>query len=227
MNHLHEDRPWPFARGSEQTLGLLGLALAALFAMHNWRPSTASRLLLILASALGSLILYFFRDPNREAIEAPGLVVSAADGQVVEIAREYEDTYLRRGAIRISVFLSILDVHVQRVPVSGTVRSVEHKSGKFLQAFRPEASTANEHMAMLIETDDGPILVKQIAGILARRCVNYATPGTTVRAGQRFGLIRFGSRVDLFLPPSAEVLVAVGDKVKGAVTPVARLDTGK
>jgi phosphatidylserine decarboxylase len=172
---------------------------------------------------LWTLILYFFRDPQRIPGQEPGVLLSAADGEVVEIAREQETAYLGRDMIRISVFLSIFDVHVQRAPIDGTVSFVHHQPGRFLQAFRPEASTANEHIATLFQTEYGPVLVKQIAGILARRCVNYLRPGQSVRAGQRFGLIRFGSRVDLFVAPGAEILVNVGDRVAGAVTPIAHL----
>jgi phosphatidylserine decarboxylase len=100
---------------------------------------------------------------------------------------------------------------------------VQHHPGKFLQAFRPEASDVNEYIAMMIEGEYGRLLIKQIAGILARRCVNKMQPGDTIRAGQRFGLIKFGSRLDLFLPPSAQLLIAVGDKVYGGLTPIARL----
>lgn len=223
MEAYSKDRLWPLAKGSGSTLTVVGGVLVAIVTLHKSRPSTFTRVLLALASALSLLILYFFRDPQRHPIEKQGVVVSAADGEVVEIAGEQEQAYLSRDTTRISVFLSIMDVHVQRVPISGTVRSVTHRPGKFLQAFRPEASTENEHIAMVIETPYGPILVKQIAGILARRCVNYAEAGDVLHSGQRFGLIRFGSRVDLFLPPEAEILVKVGDKVTGGVTAMARL----
>ena len=223
METYRNDSRWPIAKGAEPTIALVSALLAAIFALHFRRPNHVTRLLAALGTIFSLLILYFFRDPNRESFEVPGLVVSAGDGEVLEITREREDTYLHRDMIRISVFLSIFDVHVQRIPVSGNVVAVEHRPGKFLQAFRPEASTANEHIAMLIESDDGPVLVKQIAGILARRCVNDARPGDRVRSGQRFGMIKFGSRVDLFIVPHAELLVAVGDKVAGGITPMARL----
>lgn len=223
MEAYSKDRLWPLAKGSGSTLTIVGAVFAAIVTLHKFRPSILTRVLLALASALSLLILYFFRDPPRNPVEREGVVVSAADGEVVEIAREREQVYLKRDTIRISVFLSIMDVHVQRVPISGTVRSVTHRPGKFLQAFRPEASTENEHIAMLIETPYGAVLVKQIAGILARRCVNYARTGDELRSGQRFGLIRFGSRVDLFLPPEAEILVNVGDKVTGGLTTMARM----
>lgn len=214
---------WPFAEGGETTIGLVSLIASACVALAAWRPNIATRLLAVAALAVWLLILYFFRDPERQTVDEPGLVVSAGDGEVVEIVDEREGVYLHREATRISVFLSIFDVHVQRIPISGKVTTVEHHNGKFLQAFRPEASMVNEHIAMVIESEYGSVLVKQIAGIMARRCVNRAETGQMVHVGRRFGVIKFGSRVDLFVPPRAEILVAIGDKVTGGVTPIARL----
>ena len=149
--------------------------------------------------------------------------MSPCDGRVVEIVREREDHYLQREALRISTFLSVLNVHVQRAPLAGTVEVVEHQPGRFLQAFKAEASSVNEHIGTVMATESGTILVKQIAGILARRCVNYTEPGQTLLMGERLGLIRFGSRVDLFLPCDAEILVSLGDRIHGGITPVAQL----
>jgi len=223
MKQYGADRTWPFAEGGGPTLAVVSLLWGATVALWRARPNLFSRLLAAASTGVWLLILYFFRDPNRRPVTAPGLVVSAGDGEVVAIAKEQEEEFLRCQAQRISVFLSILDVHVQRAPIAGTVTMVEHRPGKFLQAFRPEASTENEFVAMTIKTPYGDVLVKQIAGIMARRCVNYARPGQRVATGQRFGLIRFGSRVDIFLPPGAEILAAVGDHVRGGVTPIARL----
>lgn len=223
MQHDLKETRWPFAQGGEATIALVLALLAALLALQQWRSNIVTRSLAAVGIALSGLILYFFRDPNRQVASMPGLVLSAADGEVVEIAFEREETYLQREMVRISVFLSIFDVHVQRAPISGNVVSVVHRPGRFLQAFRPEASTENEHIAMVVESEYGTVLVKQIAGILARRCVNRAQPGDQLQGGQRFGLIKFGSRVDLFLPPDATILVANGDKVTGGITPVARL----
>lgn len=224
MEQYGRDRLWPFAQGGGPTITLFS-ALWAL-ALLNWRASRVRGAAFLLAgmTALWLTLLYFFRDPNRPLVGEPGLVMSAADGKVVAIAREQEPVYLQQEMLRISTFLDITDVHVQRIPIGGIVRRIVARPGKFLQAFRPEASTENESIAMEIETPYGPVLVKQIAGIMARRCVNYAMPGQQVNTGERFGLIRFGSRVDLFLPPHAEPLVAEGDRVYGAMTPVARLE---
>lgn len=226
MKEYGKDSNWPFAQGGGSTIGLVSALLITFLSLWRIRPSFVTRALAAIATVVWALILYFFRDPNRTGPDEPGLVVSAGDGEVVAIVAEREEEYLQQEMVRISIFLSILDVHVQRVPIAGTVRRVEHRPGKFLQAFRPEASTENEYIAMIIDTEYGPVLVKQIAGIMARRCVNHMQPGDSVKTGQRFGLIKFGSRVDLFLPPSSEILVTIGDKVYGGLTPVARLQNG-
>jgi phosphatidylserine decarboxylase len=223
MKAYGSDRAWPIAEGGETTIGAVTALWLTALLLRRWRRNIVTRGIAAAGSLLWVLILYFFRDPPRATVNQPGLVVSAGDGEVVAITREWEETHLNRESIRISIFLSIFDVHVQRFPVSGTITRVQHVSGKFLQAFRPEASTQNEHIAMVIETEYGPVLVKQIAGILARRCVNHARVGEQARAGDRFGLIKFGSRVDLFLPASADPLLAIGSKVKGGVTPIAHL----
>lgn len=223
MRKFGADRRWPFAEGSGATIGLFTAILATAVFLWFRFTTVATGLFLILSTLLWLLMLYFFRDPNRAIAPAPGVVVGPGDGEVVVIAREQEGRYLQSERIRISMFLNITDVHVQRVPLGGTVTMVDHQPGKFLQAFRPEASEVNEFIAMCIETPYGPILLKQIAGILARRCVNWARPQDEVATGQRFGLIKFGSRLDLFLPPDATLLVAVGDRIVGGQTAVARL----
>jgi phosphatidylserine decarboxylase len=169
------------------------------------------------------MILYFFRDPDREVIDRQGLVVGPCDGKVVSIDRLKEDRYLNEEVIRISIFLSLFDVHVQRSPLAGEITLVDRQPGKFLQAFRPEASDVNEYIAMRLKTPYGVLLVKQIAGILARRCINFAKIGDKLRTGERFGHIKFGSRVDLYVPLSAEVKINIGDKVRGGLTSIAQL----
>ena len=224
MTQYGKDRTWPFAQGGGGTIAFFTILLAA--AVFLWVQFTnwAAGLFLLLATFLWLLILYFFRDPNRTVEAKPGLVLGPGDGEVVEIKTEAETRFLQTETIRLSIFLDITDVHVQRVPLAGKVALVQHQPGKFLQAFRPEASEANEFIAMVTESEGyGRILTKQIAGILARRCVNYLKPGDAVQTGQRFGLIRFSSRVDLFLPLTAEMLVKVGDKVAGGITPIAQL----
>lgn len=224
MTQYGKDRAWPFAEGGGGTIAfftiLWGTAVFLWIQSTNWPAG----LFLLLATFLWLLILYFFRDPNRQIAAKPGLVVGPGDGEVVEITPMTEDRFLQAETIRLSMFLDITDVHVQRVPLAGKVVLVEHQPGKFLQAFRPEASEVNEFIAMVTDSGEyGRILTKQIAGILARRCLNYLKPGEAVETGQRLGLIRFSSRVDLFLPPTAEMLVKVGDKITGGITPIAQL----
>jgi phosphatidylserine decarboxylase len=222
MNHYSG---WPFATGSGGNL-LVATGLWVITAVFYFLTRhKALRPLLLLLTPLWLIILYFFRDPERHTLQDGRVVVSPGDGEVVEITPLYEDKYLQADTVRISIFLSLFDVHVQRFPVSGIIDTIEHVPGKYLQAFRPEASDVNEYMATVIETTHGRVLLKQIAGILARRCVHYHTPGTVVNAGERLGLIRFGSRLDLFLPADTAVTVQVGDKVYGGLTPLARWTT--
>ena len=157
--------------------------------------------------------LGFFRDPERTPPDLPGAVLAPADGRVMAIA-EVSDPWVGR-AVRVSIFLSPLDVHVNRAPVGGLVKNVEHVAGRFLAAYRPEASEQNERCTVSLEGETVRVAAKQIAGVLARRIVCRVRPGDTLRAGQRFGLIRFGSRTDLIVPRETAVWVAVGDRVRG------------
>jgi phosphatidylserine decarboxylase len=214
---------WKFKRTKEPVLlastFLLAAALVGVFIYGHWLMVV----LFILFLSVWGVVLYFFRDPSRNVVDEPGLVVGPCDGKVVSIEKIFEPKYLGKETIRISMFLSLFDVHVQRAPLAGTVLAVDHQPGKFLQAFKPEASEVNEYIAMQLGTPYGTILVKQIAGILARRCMNYAQSGDEIETGQRYGHIKFGSRVDLFLPSEAEILVQVGDKIFGGLTPMAQL----
>lgn len=218
-----KDSLWPFAEGGGITILIFSIVQIGAILIWVRRSNLAAGFFLFFSTFLWLLILYFFRDPNRKVVNKPGCVISPGDGQVVEIVREHEKRYLKNEVIRISIFLGITNVHIQRVPLSGEVTVVQHQPGKFLQAFRPEASDVNENIAMVIVGEYGRILIKQIAGILARRCVNRMQPGDKVITGQRFGLIKFGSRLDLYLPADAKLLVAVGDKVYGGLTPIAQL----
>ena len=173
--------------------------------------------LLWLAGVSGLLLLFvlnFFRDPERSIPNEEGVIVSPGDGKVVEIIEE-KDALLDEPYRRISIFLNIFNVHVQRIPVGGKIEQIKYNKGKFLNAASHKASLDNEQNAMIIHTGKEKVLVKQIAGLIARRIVCWAKEGDNYSLGQRFGLIRFGSRVDLFLPLSAEVKVSLGDHVSG------------
>jgi phosphatidylserine decarboxylase len=170
-----------------------------------------------LAGVTGLLLLFvlnFFRDPERTIPNEAGVIISPGDGKVVEIIEE-KDTLLDEPYRRISIFLNVFNVHVQRTPVAGRIERVQYNKGKFLNAASHKASLDNEQNSMIIHTGKEKVLVKQIAGLIARRIVCWAKEGDNYSLGQRFGLIRFGSRVDLFLPLSAEVKVSLGDHVAG------------
>ena len=176
--------------------------------------------LIWLAGVTGLLLLFvlnFFRDPERAIPNEEGVIVSPGDGKVVEIIEE-KDALLDEPYRRISIFLNVFNVHVQRTPVGGRIERVQYNTGKFLNAASHKASLDNEQNSMIIHTGKEKVLVKQIAGLIARRIVCWAKEGDNYSLGQRFGLIRFGSRVDLFLPLSAEVKVSLGDHVTGGST---------
>ncbi len=193
---------WPF-------IIPLAIITGLLFAF-GWKNTAIVSLVLTL------FVLFFFRDPERTIPEGKGVVVSPADGKVIVIKDVFEPTYLKRDVKQISIFLSVFNVHVNRSPIEGTVEEVKYNPGKFLAAWDDKASLDNEQTAMVINTGAQKVLVKQIAGLIARRIVCYAKPGDAIKTGERYGLIRFGSRVDLFLPKDADLKVKVGDRIKGA-----------
>jgi phosphatidylserine decarboxylase len=193
---------WPF-------IVPLAVVTALLFAL-GWKNTGVVALVLTL------FVLFFFRDPERTVPEAKGVVVSPADGKVIVVKDVFEPTYLKQDVKQISIFLSVFNVHVNRSPIAGTVELVKYNPGKFHVASVDKASLDNEQTAMVIADGKNKVLVKQIAGLIARRIVCYAKPGDPIAVGERYGLIRFGSRVDIFLPRTAELRVKVGDRVKGA-----------
>lgn len=172
-------------------------------------------------------VIAFFRDPTRRRRFAPGEMCSAADGTVTEITNLDHYAPLGGPAIRIGAFLSIFNVHINRAPCAGRVRSVEYRRGEFLDARHRESGYRNESNAVLLEPAEGipgPIEIRQVAGFVARRIVCHAKPGERLGIGERFGLIKFGSRTEIVIPrvPSTEVLVSVGDRIRAGVTVVAR-----
>jgi phosphatidylserine decarboxylase len=174
---------------------------------------------------LGLLILftaYFFRDPLRDVPEDPLAIVAAADGTVTAIDEVEEAPYNQGKRRRISVFLSVFNVHINRTPYEGTIRRIEHTPGQFLDVRIPKSALLNERQDWLLETTRGPLVVRQIAGLIARRIVAWSKVGDEVPKGFRFGMIRFGSRTEIFLPTECTVTVKVGDHVQGGSTIVAR-----
>jgi len=161
-------------------------------------------------------IAYFFRNPKREIPNLQNIVLSPADGRVIHVGECEEDRFLKEKALKVSIFMSLFDVHLNRAPVSGKVLERNYLPGQFLVASVEKSSLLNEQNAMILETEDRfKILLIQIAGFVARRIVCYAKAGDLLRKGEIFGLIRFGSRVDLYLPPEVKPIVRVGQHVKG------------
>ena len=193
-------------------------------------PAVAGVCILALAGWWGAAVVLaipaiafagFFRDPDRVAPHVAGGLLAPADGKVMGIA-EVEDPWVGP-ALRVSIFLSPFDVHINRAPIAGVVRDVERVSGRFLAAYRSEASEENERCTVALEGDSARVAVRQIAGVLARRIVCRVRRGDKLEAGERFGLIRFGSRTDLIVPRSADVRVEVGARVRGGESVMAVL----
>lgn len=174
---------------------------------------------------IGCLILLFFRDPNRAIRAADNEIVSPADGRVFEIEVLESTSYYDGPCKRVCVFLSILNVHINRTPFDGTVRRVQYEPGAFMNALRAESSVKNESNTIWLETPLGPMTVRQITGAIARRIICRVGEGDRLETGERFGMIRFGSRTEVYLPCEADLCVTIGAKVKGGVTVVARFPT--
>lgn len=176
---------------------------------------------------LSVFVVQFFRDPAREGSTAANAVLSPADGRIVVIA-EVDDPYAERRALKISVFMNVFNVHSNRSPVDGTVQKVKYFPGKFFNASLDKASLENERNAMVIRTSQGHIVTAvQVAGLVAKRILCYAKVGQSIARGERYGFIRFGSRVDVYLPLDARPRVAIGDKVSATTTVLAELPNDK
>ena len=193
-----------------------GAALGAAAALVGW---LAGWWYALPPAVLALFMMYFFRDPERRVPAGGALAVSPADGRVVAIRdTEHEGSPCRR----MSIFLSPLDVHINRAPIGGLIRNLQYTRGRFHVASRPEASTENESNTVTLEGPEGVVVFKQIAGILARRIVFWKAKGDVVERGERVGLMKFGSRIDLFLDDTWEILVQVGARVNGGSTILAR-----
>lgn len=177
------------------------------------------KLLALLALALTTFILYFFRDPERTVPDDDDVVVSPADGKVILIEKLFDDQFVKEHVYKISIFMNLFNVHVNRSPLPGTVTQVRHVPGSFLAANTEQAALENEHCALtLVTADRQKLAVVQVAGLIARRIVCWAIKGDLLARGQRFGLIRFGSRVDLYLPLQLQLEVRPGQKVRAGET---------
>jgi phosphatidylserine decarboxylase len=195
---------------------LMATAPAVLVAVAGFRGVALGLLALPVATAL------FFRDPDRQSPADRRLVLAPADGRVMHAGPARPGEAPPGAWQQVTIFLSVLDVHINRTPVAGKVSRVDYVPGSFRAAFRPDAHR-NEHSEIWITNDDATVVVRQVVGVLARRVVCRLTPGEQVAVGDRIGLMKFGSRMDVFVPTSATMLVKPGDKVRGGVTAVARL----
>jgi phosphatidylserine decarboxylase len=199
-----------------------GLATGLLYLLWPALPLLALALVLLL---LAAFMAYFFRDPQRAVPSESGLVVSPADGKVTRIEKLAGDS--AESPTVVSIFLSPFDVHVNRAPIAGEVIDVTYTKGRFIAATSDNASLLNEQNALTIKGERMTVVCKQIAGVLARRIVCWKRPGDRLELGERFGLIKFGSRTDLVLPHGVEVLVKVGERVRGGVTIIGRCLDGE
>ncbi len=185
-------------------------------------------MLTIISVVFFLLIVWFFRDPVRKFIPNGAVINCPADGEIVAIEEVHEHEYFHDNRIQVSIFMSPLNVHINHYPVTGIVKYIQYHPGKYLVAFHPKSSELNEHATVVLEDHEGhEILVKQIAGAVARRIVTYAREGEEVEQGQELGFIKFGSRVDVLLPPGTDIDVKIGQKVKGNIDVIGRWHDGE
>ncbi len=208
--------------------GLLFIAIAAVIAAGAFgfaisRRSWGLWLFAFVLLLVALWVAYFFRDPERTGDRGPSLVVSPADGKLIMITEVDEPGFIHGRAIRLSIFMNVFNVHVNRYPVGGVVKYIHYNKGKFFNAAAEKSSLENEQMSVGIETPRYRILVRQIAGLIARRIVTYSKLAETVKQGDRMGIIRFGSRVDVFIPTGSRVQAKLGDATTAGVTILADL----
>ena len=208
---------WPIIAAATLICG----AAAAIAVAAGWWPAA------IAPTIVWGWAISFFRDPHRHVVAEPGELLAPADGRVTEVSRVAHDETIGGPAIRVSIFLSIFNVHVNRAACAGVIRDVHYRKGRFLAAFNPDAGECNEANTLVVEPDSplsGPVVLRQIAGLIARRIVCRARPGDRLAAGQRFGMIRFGSRTDLIVPdtPGIAPVVRVGQRVRAGLDVLVR-----
>ena len=195
-----------------------------IFLTHFFAPETCwlHCLAYIAAGIFFLIILQFFRNPSRDFKNINDKVISPCDGKVVVIEKVFESEYFKEERLQVSIFMSPINVHINRNPINGIFKYVKYHPGKFLMAFNPKSSTDNERSSIVIESENGKaILFRQIAGFLARRIVYYCNEGENAQQTEQFGFIKFGSRVDLFFPIDTKIDVKIGDVVKGGISTIA------
>jgi phosphatidylserine decarboxylase len=202
----------PFAKEGFPFIGAAaGITLIAWWL--GWIPMA------VVGAMLTLFVSWFFRNPLRRVPQGPGLVVAPGDGVVLAVEEEFEPRYLKDRAVRISIFLNVFDVHINRMPCEGIVENVQYQPGLFLVASKPHATVKNEQNAVMIKTVEGAkVLCVQVAGLIARRIVCWVNPKDRAVRGERYGLIRFGSRMDTYLPVGTAIRIAVGNRVTGGET---------
>lgn len=198
-------------------LGILAAILAVSLTAGGWWW-----LVVVLWAPIAVWVPFFFRDPDRPGDRGPDVAVAPADGRVVSIDEIDEPSFVHGRVRRVAIFMNVFNVHVNRYPTDGTVAHREYRKGRFLNATLDKASDLNERMTLGIDSPRGPIVIHQIAGLIARRIVTDHHPGTPVHQGERLGIIRFGSRVELLLPPDVTLLVSVGDQVRSGQTVIGK-----
>ncbi|MHB0963820.1 MAG: phosphatidylserine decarboxylase family protein [Gemmatimonadaceae bacterium] len=214
MRFAREGLPFMWAAG------IIALSVGA--AAFRW-PKPLLTAAAVVCVLLAVWVAYFFRDPERHGERGPGLVIAPADGKVVQVLEVDEPAFMHGRAIRIAIFMNVFSVHVNRYPVSGRVTYTHYNPGKFLNAAVDKASLENEQASVGIESGTHRVLVRQIAGLVARRIVTYSRPGDQADQGERFGIIRFGSRVDVYLPVGSTPRVRVGEHTSAGTTVIAEL----
>lgn len=205
-------------RAIHEATGILAILGVLIVVSLIWVPP----LTLLWIAAVG-FVFYFFRDPERVSPQDPGVAVAPADGQVVGIEERLENDALVQRMVCISIFLSVFDVHVNRSPIAGRVTYSEGKKGKYLDARNPDSARENAQRLWVIQGERVTVAVRQITGAIARRIVPWSAVGDDLAQGEKFGMIRFGSRTELYVPLDSKVLVRVGESVRGGVTALAQL----
>ncbi|HVF38691.1 MAG TPA: phosphatidylserine decarboxylase family protein [Gemmatimonadaceae bacterium] len=212
-----------FAREGYPFIGIAAAFAVGAFALALARRSWTLWLVAVVMTILALWVAYFFRDPERTGDRGGQIVVAPADGKLIMISEVDEPNFVKGRAVRLSIFMNVFNVHVNRYPVDGVVRYVHYNKGKFLNAAAEKSSIENEQSSVGIESGNRRILVRQIAGLIARRIVTYSREGQTVKQGDRMGIIRFGSRVDVFLPVGSNLKVKLGALTTAGTTVLAEL----
>jgi len=211
--------------GASTVAWIIGFSIVLLLFSFLIKPFLIKIFLIILAVSISGFALFFFRDPERKVPNGDDIIISPADGKVFLIREFFENEFILDDAIQVSIFMSPLNVHVNRIPISGEIKFLKYVPGKYTVAFDEKSSENNERKIIGIETEDGlKVIVKQIAGFIARRIVCGVEKGDKVKAGQRYGMIKFGSRVDVIMPKNkVEIIISEGQKVRAGETIIAKV----